>query len=190
MNIDTPIRELGSIDVTDLRETILALEDVAWEEDQYRQDEYEVHTATKSILMIFVDTSRWPDIKVTREVGWDRLANVALPLMNEIIENHYSPCGTVIRAMAAKLLAGKNITPHWDKHPSFHCGHRIHVPITTNPRVRFNINGKPYQFKVGEAYEINNQKTHSVTNKGNEDRITFIFDYVPLGEIEKLPAAN
>ena len=87
MNIDTPIRELGSIDVTDLRETILALEDVAWEEDQYRQDEYEVHTATKSILMIFVDTSRWPDIKVTREVGWDRLANVALPLMNEIIEN-------------------------------------------------------------------------------------------------------
>ena len=91
MNIDTPIRELGSIDVTDLRETILALEDVAWEEDQYRQDEYEVHTATKSILMIFVDTSRWPDIKVTREVGWDRLANVALPLMNEIIENHYSP---------------------------------------------------------------------------------------------------
>jgi len=190
MNIDTPIRELGSIDVTDLRETILALEDVAWEEDQYRQDEYEVHTATKSILMIFVDTSRWPDIKVTREVGWDRLANVALPLMNEIIENHYSPGGTVIRAMAAKLLAGKNITPHWDKHPSFHCGHRIHVPITTNPRVRFNINGKPYRFKVGEAYEINNQKTHSVTNKGNEDRITFIFDYVPLGEIEKLPAAN
>jgi hypothetical protein len=26
-------------------------------------------------------------------------------------------------------------------------------------------------------------------NKGTEDRITFIFDYVPLGEIEKLPAA-
>ena len=30
MNIDTPIRELGPIDVTDLRETILAQEDVAW----------------------------------------------------------------------------------------------------------------------------------------------------------------
>jgi len=26
-------------------------------------------------------------------------------------------------------------------------------------------------------------------NKGTEDRITFIFDYVPLGEIEKLPAS-
>ena len=86
MNIDTPIRELGPIDVTDLRAAILAQEDVVWDEDQYRQDEYEVHTATKSILMIFVDTSGWPDIKVTREAGWDCLANVALPLMNEIID--------------------------------------------------------------------------------------------------------
>ena len=189
MNIDTPLRELGPVDIADLREVILAQEDIAWDEDQYRQDEYEVHVATKSIVMIFVETKEWPDIEVTKEVGWNRLADVALPLMNDIIERHYSPGGTVIRAMAAKLLAGKNITPHWDKHPSFHCGHRIHVPITTNPRVRFNISGKPYQFKVGEAYEINNQKTHSVTNKGTEDRITFIFDYVPLGEIEKLPAA-
>ena len=32
---------------------------------------------------------------------------------------------------------------------------------------------------MGQAYEINNQKTHSVMNKGTEDRITFIFDYFP-----------
>ena len=189
MDIDTPLRELGPVDSTDLREMILAQEAVAWEEDQYRQDAYEVHRATQSIVMIFVDTDRWPDIIVTREAGWNRLADVALPLMNDIIERHYPPGGTVIRAMAAKLLAGMNIETHLDKHPSFHCGHRIHVPITTNPRVRFNISGQPYQFKVGEAYEINNQKTHSVMNKGTADRITFIFDYVPLGEIEKLPAA-
>ena len=189
MDIENPLRELGPVNSTDLRETILAQEAVAWEEDQYRQDAYEVHRATQSIVMIFVVTDQWPDIKVSKEAGWNRLADVALPLMNDIIERHYPPGGTVIRAMAAKLLAGMNIETHLDKHPSFHCGHRIHVPITTNPRVRFNISGQPYQFKVGEAYEINNQKTHSVMNKGTADRITFIFDYVPLGEIEKLPAA-
>jgi hypothetical protein len=32
---------------------------------------------------------------------------------------------------------------------------------------------------VGQAYEINNQLTHSVMNKGTEARIHFIFDYVP-----------
>ena len=41
------------------------------------------------------------------------------------------------------------------------------------------IDGRPYKFKVGQAYEINNQKTHSVMNKGSEARINFIFDYVP-----------
>jgi hypothetical protein len=41
------------------------------------------------------------------------------------------------------------------------------------------MDGRPYQLKVGEAYELNNQKAHSVMNKGAEERITFIFDYVP-----------
>ena len=40
MNIDTPLKELGPVDITDLREVILAQEDIAWDEDQSRQDEY------------------------------------------------------------------------------------------------------------------------------------------------------
>lgn len=179
MNIDIPLRKLGPVDNARLCEAVLAQEDAAWKEDRYRQEAFEVHHATESIVMLFVDLERWPDIVVRREPGWPRLSEVALPLMNDIIARHYEPGGVVIRAMAAKLLAGKNITPHVDQHPSFHVGHRIHVPVTTNPRVRFMIDGQPYQFTVGEAYEINNQKMHSVMNKGGDDRITFIFDYVP-----------
>jgi len=41
------------------------------------------------------------------------------------------------------------------------------------------INGRPYRFEPGKAYEINNQRNHSVMNRGKEDRITFIFDYLP-----------
>jgi hypothetical protein len=186
MNIDTPLRELGAVDTTALRQAILAQEDAAWKEDKYRQEEFEVHHATESIVLVFVDLDSWPDLVVNQEPGWPRLADVALPVMNDIITRLYPPGGTVIRAMAAKLLAGGIINPHTDRHPSFHCGHRIHVPITTNPRVRFMIDGRPYQFKICEAYEINNQKTHSVMNKGGEDRITFIFDYVPAEKIEEL----
>ena len=68
---------------------------------------------------------------------------------------------------------------HRDTHPSFRHAHRIHVPITTNPGVRFMINGRPHRFAVGNAYEINNQMNHSVLNAGKEDRIAFIFDYLP-----------
>ena len=189
MNIDTPLRELGAVDITALRDAVLGQEEAAWHEDEYRQEAFEVHHATQSIVMLFVDIDRWPQIIVKREPGWPRIAQAALPLMNDILSRHYPPGGTVIRAMAAKLLAGQKITPHVDKHPSFHHGHRIHVPITTNARVRFMIDGRPYQFKVGEAYEINNQMTHSVMNKGSEDRITFIFDYVPAERIAELNAA-
>ena len=179
MDIDTTLRELGEIDITALRDAILAQDDSAWKEDRYRQEEYEVHHETESIVLVFMDIERWPEIVVSQEPGWPRLSDVALPLINGIISRFYPPGGTVIRAMAAKLLAGKNITPHVDYHESFHQGHRIHVPITTNPRVRFMIDGQPHQLKVGEAYEVNNQKLHSVMNRGREDRITFIFDYVP-----------
>ncbi len=162
-----------------LREAVLALSREAWLENQKRQEDYDVHRSTESVVLIFTDGSGWPDITLTRESGWELLSNVAVPLMTHIIKNHYQPGGTIIRAMAAKLLPGEVIKPHHDSHPSFHHGHRIHIPIKTNPRVRFMIDGRPYKFQVGQAYEINNQKTHSVMNKGSEERINFIFDYVP-----------
>lgn len=183
MDIGIPLRELGEFDSSALRDAILSQDDAAWNEDQYRQDKYEVHRQTESIVLVFTDGSDWPKSTVQKEPGWDRLADTAVPLMHAIIDKHYPKGGTIIRAMAAKLLAGGRIDPHHDQHPSFHCGHRIHIPITTNPRVRFMIDGRPYQFKVGEVYELNNQKQHSVMNKGTEDRITFIFDYVPPGPL-------
>ena len=130
-------------------------------------------------MLLFAEVKGWPAVDVSKEPGWNRLAETAVPLMHSILRQWYPPGGTIIRAMAAKLLAGGRILPHRDSHPSFGVGHRIHVPIVTNPRVRFMIDGRPYQLEVGQAYEINNQKTHSVMNKGDTDRINFIFDYVP-----------
>ncbi|HNP36201.1 MAG TPA: aspartyl/asparaginyl beta-hydroxylase domain-containing protein [Woeseiaceae bacterium] len=184
MDIEVPLRELGEFDVSALAAAVLAQDEQAWLETPTRERSYEVHEQTRSIVLIFTDGSGWPNIEVTKEAGWDRLADVALPVMHQVIERCYPPGGAIVRAMAAKLLAGGIIRPHRDTHPSFHHGHRIHLPIATNPRVRFMIDGRPYRFEVGRAYEINNQKTHSVMNKGTEDRINFIFDYVPAEVID------
>ena len=186
MDIGIPLRDLGEIDSTALSATILGLDEQVWKENAYRQKKYDVHNLTESVVMIFTDGSGWPDIEVTKESGWDLMAETAMPLMDKIIEEFYPPGGTIVRAMAAKLIVGGVIKPHVDMHPSFHVGHRIHIPITTNSRVRFMIDGKPNRFVVGHAYEINNQKQHSVMNKGKEDRITFIFDYVPPEQLKKM----
>jgi quercetin dioxygenase-like cupin family protein len=179
MDIGEPIRCFGKVDMEPLAAAILAQDEAAWNENVQRQTDYEVHEQTRSIVLLFAEIKDWPEIEVSKQPGWDRLATVAIPVMHQIIRNWYAPGGTIIRAMAAKLLAGGRIIPHRDSHPSFGAGHRIHVPIVTNPRVRFMIDGRPYQLEVGQAYEINNQKVHSVMNKGDADRINFIFDYLP-----------
>jgi len=179
MDIGDDQRCLGEVDIEALKGRILSQEPQAWAEQALRQKTYEVHQDTESIVMLFCDES-WPDGDIHREAGWDRLADVAMPVIDYIIDTHYKPGGTLLRAMAAKLNAQGRIRPHRDKLRSFHMGHRIHVPITTNSAVRFTIAGKPFAFEPGKAYELNNQKTHSVVNMGKEDRITFIFDYVPL----------
>lgn len=184
MDIGVEQRCLGQIDVQDLAQRIMAQEQDAWNEQAIRQQTYEVHKDTESIVMLFCDES-WPNGEIYREAGWERLADVAMPIIDHIIDTYYEPGGILLRAMAAKLKVQGRIPPHRDKLSSFHIGHRIHVPITASSAVRYTISGKPYQFEVGNAYEINNQKLHSVMNLGSEDRISFIFDYVPA---DKLPA--
>ncbi|MEH6570381.1 MAG: aspartyl/asparaginyl beta-hydroxylase domain-containing protein [Halioglobus sp.] len=179
MDIEYPLTELGEFAVTEMRNAILGLDETAWQQNTYRQRTYEVHRDTQSIVLVFTDGSGWPDIQISKEPGWDLLAKQALPLMNQIIGRHYPPGGAIVRAMAVKLLAGGAIKSHRDKHPSFYYSHRVHIPISSNPLVRFMLDGQPHNLKVGKVYEINNQKQHSVSNKGHEDRINFIFDYLP-----------
>jgi hypothetical protein len=103
MNIDTPLRELGKVDIQALQEAILAQEEEAWLEQTHRQQAYDVHYNTQSIVLVFCDG--WPDVTVSKEPGWDRLADVAVPVMHDIIGRLYPKGGTIIRAMAAKLVA-------------------------------------------------------------------------------------
>ena len=188
MELAQPIKELGAVDSRELSRAILDLETSRWREEELRQKKYkEVHYNTESLILVFCEHDDWPNIDVVKGASWEPLSPFALPLMHQIIQQHYAPGGTIIRAMAAKLTAGKTITPHTDNHQSFRQSHRIHVPITTNSKVRFMIDGRPYRMKVGEAYEINNQKRHGVINSGDEDRISFIFDYVP--GISEVPVA-
>jgi hypothetical protein len=177
MDFDGSLKELGAVNVNPLIEKVLGMEEQAWRANEFRQNAYAVHYKTESLVLLFCDG--WPDLTISREAAWDDLHMLAEPLMNGILEEHYPPGGTIIRAMAAKLKAGSIITPHRDSHESFAHSHRIHLPLTTNPGVRFMINGRPHRLKVGQAYEINNQLNHSVMNNGKEDRITFIFDYLP-----------
>ena len=114
MDIGTPLRDLGEINAKPLIDSILSLNKESWNANLTRQEMFDVHKKTSSLVMVFCDG--WPELTVSKEKAWDDLAETAVPLMDQIINQHYQPGGTIIRAMAAKLFAGERITPHTDKH--------------------------------------------------------------------------
>lgn len=178
MEIDRPFRALGAVDASALLAATLAQPEAAWHEQDVRQRSYDVHHHTESIVLLFCGED-WPDPAITREPGWARLAGAALPLIEALLARGYPPGGTILRAMAARLKPGGRIRPHVDALPSFRAAHRIHAPLTSGPGVRFTIDGRPCPMVPGEAYEIDNQRVHSVMNQGAAPRISFIFDYLP-----------
>ena len=185
MNFDGLLRDLGAVRHARLREKVLTLDAGAWRENLVRQESFDVHKQTESVVLLFIEVDEWPRIVVKRETGWQHLGNLAMPLVEQVVEAHFDTGGVIARALIARVGPGARIMPHTDTHPSFHCSHRVHIPLATNPRVRFTIAGKPYTLEEGHAYEINNQKPHSVMNNGRNGRIHFIFDYLPPGRFRE-----
>lgn len=172
-------RDLGPVHCRGLCQAVQDLDDAAWTEKTYRQESFNVHRSTQSIVLCFIDLDQWPSLVIAREVGWDHLGMSAEPVMERVIADSYEPGGVVIRAMAVRLPPGGRIEPHVDEHESLRVSHRIHLPLITNPRVRFYIDGVPHRFEPGRAIEVNNQLSHSVMNDGTTGRVHFIFDYLP-----------
>jgi hypothetical protein len=179
MKLAEKLKVLGPVNHLPLKTAMLTATKDEWLEEQLRQKSFDVHAKTHSIILLFAEG--WPDVQISRHNGWNRYSSQALPLMQEIIRRHYSREGSIIRAMFAKLLAGKSIDEHFDDHPTFTIGHRIHVPLVTNDDVRFVIAGEDYNLKEGIAYEVSNLDYHYVANQSEEDRVHYIFDYVEDG---------
>ena len=179
MQGDVSVRDLGAVCCQPLQAAVAALDIAAWRAEAYRQDTFEMHRATESVLLLFLDADDWPRLNVRRASGWKRLGPIALALMERIVAVNYASGGAFLRAMTVRLPPAARIAPHRDKHVSFRHSHRIHVPLSTNSRVRFLVDGAPHRLVVGRAYEIDNQRPHSVLNNGAAPRDHFIFDYLP-----------
>src|SRR5690349_6830796 len=131
MLIAAPTRPLGEVDTHAFAEHLRSLQERDWYDDLRRQESFEVHAETQSILLAFC--SGWPQIQVSRTPQWERFSEFVTPLIDRIVQQYYSPGGQVLRAMLTRLPAGCRIAKHRDAHQSFAVAHRIHVPLVTNP---------------------------------------------------------
>ena len=109
-----------------------------------------------------------------KQLDFDYIKNTLQP----IYEKHYGP-GYFIRTLLPRLQPGGSIPIHKDNGESLMKCKRTHIPLITNKDVLFKVGETVKNLKVGEIWEINNGREHSVINNSNEYRIHLIVDYLP-----------
>ena len=78
-----------------------------------------------------------------------------------------------------KLDAGAIIKEHRDAELNFERGEvRIHVPVITNDKVDFFLDGEKYHLKEGECWYMNFNLPHAIYNNGSTARIHLVIDAV------------
>jgi Aspartyl/Asparaginyl beta-hydroxylase len=84
--------------------------------------------------------------------------------------------------LAARLLRlgpGARIREHTDYNLAYEDGElRVHVPVTTGPEVEFVHDGRALAMRPGEAWYLDLNLPHSVSNRGAAARVHLVVDCV------------
>jgi hypothetical protein len=171
------VRRLGPVDIVALRDAVLAIpEDVLAAENAAKPNKFEVLDTTRHIVFRFVDSPR--DWRASHDrPAWAAWRSRLEPVLSRAVRDYGYARGVFPRVMLARMPAGGVIHPHIDANPAAKWPHKIHVPLTTNPRVVSFFGGAEHHFAVGEAVEVDNLGPHWVRNDGETDRIHLIFEY-------------
>lgn len=178
------IRRLGTVDVTRLRDAVLAIPEERWNaENAAKPNRFETLSSTRHIVFRFV--SNFVDWRQSyARPAWDEWKDLLEPVLAAATADYGYERGAFPRVMLARMAPGGEIEPHNDSNPAAQWPHKIHIPILTNPDVTFFVDEVAYHFAEGEAVEVNNMAVHAVTNRGTTDRIHLIFEYFDLDQPE------
>lgn len=82
------------------------------------------------------------------------------------------------RSRLMGLATGAEVPLHVDVHYYWRTHLRIHIPVVTNPAVRFHVHDESYHLKAGECWILDSFHPHRVENGGTEKRIHLVLDTV------------
>lgn len=178
----TSVRALGSVDIAALREAVLAIPEAVWDaENADKPNRFEALDKTRHIVFRFVDN--FQDWRQSHDRPlWAQWRALIEPVLVEATRPYGYARAAFPRVMLARMAPGGVIKPHRDANPAAKWPHKIHVPIQTNDKVVFFVEGIGYRMPEGEAFEVNNMGVHAVENNGDSDRIHLIFEYYDLDQ--------
>ena len=187
MDLGKPLVEYGPVDAASVRARMLALPDAFWDID----------TATRTALargrpgravyfyndmpaflrkaVTFIENNgahvhvlRYPDRPLYGEIQ---------AFIDAAIRPHFPDCD-IMKVQLAELPPGQVIEEHRDA-GVLALIHRLHVPLVTDPKVRFTIAGGDYFLARDILYDLNNVVMHAVVNASEVMRVHLLVDMLP-----------
>lgn len=80
------------------------------------------------------------------------------------------------RSRLMKLATGAEVSTHVDFNYHWYTRVRVHVPVVTNPAVRFQCADESLHMRAGECWIFNSWRRHRVVNDGGQDRVHLVVD--------------
>lgn len=185
MDFAANYRELGEISARDLarlQDAVGGAPPSEWD-SVTRQRHFKAHQFTSSIILCFGPDDDPAAADFTP--FWPRWEPLLGPLLEPITTAHFGANGKIIRLMIVRLFPGYRVAPHIDDLAVLHVSHRVHIPVRTSGSVVFVVADQVIPMREGHIVEINNQRSHYVTNAGKADRIHLIFDYVTAHQLAR-----
>lgn len=177
---DGDIRDLGQVDEVLLRPLDEYLRDrpSIWDEaDRLKPNRYECFESNTLHVVFQFPLENGDHTRSVTYPFWPQWRPAIQPIIDSLVGSFGYALGRTSRIMLAKLKAGRSIQAHIDKPGSCEAPHKIHVPVVTDPMVRFYVEDRDYLLERGRAYEVNNRVMHHVVNRSALDRVHLVFDY-------------
>jgi hypothetical protein len=90
------------------------------------------------------------------------------------------------RSRLMRLAPGARVDPHVDTHYYWRTHWRLHIPVITNPDVRFSCGGEKVHMAAGECWLFDSFRRHEVHNGGEAARVHLVLDTVGGGRLWEL----
>jgi len=172
------INQVFSVAIDSLKETVLSFYD-EWLLDTSRQALYTTHENTFMYELIWFDHNWRPGSPVRI-----RRTNELTGKAGEEIDHIFSELsrmvdGQIVHAEIVSMSANSRIRVHKDRGDALYLARRFHVPIKTNNKTFFIVEGEKFFLEEGKVYELNNSRYHGVRNESDEARIHLLIDVMP-----------
>jgi hypothetical protein len=175
--------------VCDIDETIIDSIVDAFTEDDWHVSDYRNKAGgmskTNTIPIMHTPLCRTgqcdmePIKQLRKELLYDKYFPLVEPVLDKLRE-HYQFRQYAI--FIARLSPKSSINPHADSGNFLELCNRIHVPLVTNPEVKYMIDKNFYYWQRGKIYEFDNTRLHGVYNNSDEYRIHLVINLYNLSD--------